>query len=59
MKAITWHGVLQVLMTAGQILNVVVAVVPTTYKPYVAVAIGFIQVILHQYATNQPPPIVQ
>lgn len=59
MKTITWHGVLQGMATLVQILNAVTAIVPSNWKVYVAVAIGILQVILHQYAFNQPPPVVQ
>lgn len=54
---ITWHLVAQVAAMIIQYANLATNVVPPQFTPYVAVVVGFCQVLLHVYATNQPAPV--
>lgn len=41
---------LQILALVAQVLNIAAPIAPPAAKPYVAAAIGIIQVILHDFA---------
>ena len=55
----SWHSVLQVLATVGQVGNVAALALQKTSPTaagITAVVVGCIQVVLHQYGYNAPSP---